>query len=412
MKIVDLSARQIFDSRGMPTIETRVLLDDGSVGVGSAPSGASTGSHEVQELRDGGNAYGGKGVMRAVEAVNGCIRDALLGMDAQWQGCIDDRLRELDGTQNKSKLGGNALIATSWAVSEAAAHSMGLELFQWLGGIQAGQLPCPMFNVINGGKHANNNLEIQEFLMIPSGAESFHEAMRMGVECYQALRDLLRENSISTAVGDEGGFAPDFQKDEEALEWMVRAIETAGWKPGEDVCLGLDIAAAEWAVNDFYRQSKSGMQFRRGELIEYYDALSRQYPLISIEDPLGEDDFEGFGELTSALGSELMIVGDDLFTTNGDRLMRGISEGAANGILVKPNQIGTVSETLETVQLARQNAYSVVVSHRSGETDSSAIADLAVAVGAQYIKAGAPARGERLSKYNRLLEIEEQVCGL
>ena len=409
MKIIDLCARQIFDSRGMPTLEARVALKDGTVGCGSAPSGASTGSHEACELRDGGDAYCGKGVNRAIENVNGPVREALTGMDAALQGRVDDRLRELDGSADKSRLGGNALIAVSWAVADAAARSAGVELYEWLGGVQARQLPCPMFNVINGGRHADNNLEIQEFMFVPSGADSFHEAMRMGTECYHALRRLLSEAGLSTAVGDEGGFAPNLERDEQALEWMVRAIEAAGWKPGEDVCLALDCAAAEWADEEGYRQSKSGAHFQRSGLIEFYHALSERYPLISIEDPLGEEDFEGFREITDALGDDLMIVGDDLFTTNAERLFRGLALGAANAILIKPNQIGTVSETIETVQLARRNAYNVIVSHRSGETLSSAIADLAVAVNAEYIKAGAPARGERLAKYNRLLEIEDRM---
>ena len=409
MKIIDLCAHQIFDSRGVPTLEARVALKDGTVGVGSAPSGASTGSHEARELRDGGDAYQGKGVGRAIENVNGPIREALLGMDAALQGRIDDRFQELDGSADKSRLGGNALIAVSWAVADAAARSAGMELYQWLGGAQARQLPCPMFNVVNGGRHADNNLEIQEFMFVPSGADSFHEAMRMGSECYHALRRLLSEAGLSTAVGDEGGFAPNLERDEQALEWMVRAIEAAGWKPGEDVCLALDCAAAEWADGESYRQSKSGARFQRGEMIEFYHALAGRYPLISIEDPLGEEDFEGFREITDALGDDLMIVGDDLFTTNAERLFRGLALGAANAILIKPNQIGTVSETIETVQLARRNAYAVIVSHRSGETLSSAIADLAVAVNAEYIKAGAPARGERLAKYNRLLEIEDRI---
>ena len=409
MKIIDLCAHQIFDSRGVPTLEARVALKDGTVGVGSAPSGASTGSHEARELRDGGDAYQGKGVGRAIENVNGPIREALLGMDAALHGRIDDRFQELDGSADKSRLGGNALIAVSWAVADAAARSAGMELYQWLGGAQARQLPCPMFNVVNGGRHADNNLEIQEFMFVPSGADSFHEAMRMGSECYHALRRLLSEAGLSTAVGDEGGFAPNLERDEQALEWMVRAIEAAGWKPGEDVCLALDCAAAEWADEEGYRQSKSGARFQRSGLIEFYHALSERYPLISIEDPLGEEDFEGFREITDALGDDLMIVGDDLFTTNAERLFRGLALGAANAILIKPNQIGTVSETIETVQLARRNAYNVIVSHRSGETLSSAIADLAVAVNAEYIKAGAPARGERLAKYNRLLEIEDRM---
>ena len=406
MKISNVEARQIFDSRGVPTIEARVTLEDGSAGVGSAPSGASTGSHEAHEKRDGGEAYSGQGVARTIDGVNTVVREGITGMDADQQARVDERLRELDGSEDKSRLGANAMIAVSWAVADAAAKAGGLELFQWLGGLQGAQLPCPMFNVINGGRHADNNLEIQEFMFVPSGADSFCEAMRMGAECYQALKKLLREAGLSTAVGDEGGFAPDLGADEEALGWMVRAIEAAGWKPGEDVCLAMDAAAAEWAGEQGYCQTKSGRHFQQAELIEYYRALTEKYPLISIEDPLGEEDFEGFGEITRALGDDLMIVGDDLFTTNPARLFQGVALGAANAILIKPNQIGTLSETLETIALARRSGYGVIVSHRSGETLSSAISDLAVAVNAEYIKAGAPARGERLAKYNRLLEIE------
>ena len=406
MKISNVEARQIFDSRGVPTIEARVTLEDGSAGVGSAPSGASTGSHEAHEKRDGGEAYSGQGVARTIDGVNTVVREGITGMDADQQARVDERLRELDGSEDRSRLGANAMIAVSWAVADAAAKAGGLELFQWLGGLQGAQLPCPMFNVINGGRHADNNLEIQEFMFVPSGADGFCEAMRMGAECYQALKKLLREAGLSTAVGDEGGFAPDLGADEEALGWMVRAIEAAGWKPGEDVCLAMDAAAAEWAGEQGYRQTKSGRHFQQAELIEYYRALTEKYPLVSIEDPLGEEDFEGFGEITRALGDDLMIVGDDLFTTNPARLFQGVALGAANAILIKPNQIGTLSETLETIALARRSGYGVIVSHRSGETLSSAISDLAVAVNAEYIKAGAPARGERLAKYNRLLEIE------
>ena len=409
MKITHLAARQIFDSRGVPTLEARVRLADGSVGCGSAPSGASTGSHEARELRDGGEAYGGRGVRKAIANVEGPVREALTGMDAADQGRIDERLAELDGTPDRSKLGGNALIAVSWAVADAAARSAGMPLYRWLGGAQARQTPCPMFNVINGGSHASNNLDIQEFMFVPTGADSFHEAMRMGAECYRALGVLLREAGLSTAVGDEGGYAPNLEKDEDALTWMLRAVEAAGWRPGEDVCLALDCAATGWTDGDGYRQPKSGARFGRGELIEVYDALSRRFPLVSIEDPLGEEDFEGFREITDALGGDLMIVGDDLFTTSAERLFRGAALGAANALLVKPNQAGTVTEALEAVQLARRSGYAVVASHRSGETLSPAIADLAVAVGAEYIKAGAPARGERLAKYNRLLEIEEEL---
>ena len=409
MKIKDVRARQIFDSRGLPTLEVRVELMDGRLGRGSAPSGASTGSHEAHELRDGGTAYFGKGVSRAIDNVNDSIRTALTGMDASRQAAVDMRLREVDGSEDKSRLGANALIATSWAVADAMANSAGLELYEWLGGVQAMELPCPMFNVINGGRHADNNLEIQEFMFVPSGAGSFHEAMRMGAECYQALKNLLHEAGLSTAVGDEGGFAPNLSGDEEALEWMLRSIEKAGWRPGEDVCLAMDAAAAEWQAQEGYVQPKANCSFQRHELIEYFCALADKYPLISIEDPLGEEDFEGFREITDSLGGDLMIVGDDLFTTNAQRLFQGVALGAANAILIKPNQIGTVSETLETIRLARRNAYNVIISHRSGETLSAAIADLAVAVNAEYIKAGAPARGERLAKYNRLLEIENMM---
>ena len=409
MKIIDLCAHQIFDSRGVPTLEARVALKDGTVGVGSAPSGASTGSHEARELRDGGDAYQGKDVRKAIEGVNGVLREGLIGMDADGQMQVDARLAELDGSENKEKLGGNALIATSWAVAHAAARSAELPLYRWIGGVQAMELPCPMMNVINGGRHADNNLEIQEFMFVPVGADSFREAMRMGAECYQALKLLLSEAGLSTAVGDEGGFAPNLGRDEEALEWMLRAIEKAGWKAGEDVCLAMDAAASEWIAEESYCQPKSGRRFQKGELIEYFSALCERFPMVSIEDPLGEEDFEGFREITNALGDEVMIVGDDLFTTNAKRLYHGVALGAANAILIKPNQIGTLTETLDAIQIARKNAYSVIISHRSGETESSAIADLAVGVNAEFIKAGAPARSERLAKYNRLLAIEEEL---
>ncbi len=409
MKIRDLRARRILESRGIPTVEVRALLEDGSIGVGSAPSGASTGSHEAHELRDGGDAYQGRDVRKAIEGVNGTLRDGLVGMDADCQMQVDARLAELDGSENKEKLGGNALIATSWAVADAAARSAELPLYRWIGGVQAMEMPCPMMNVINGGRHADNNLEIQEFMFVPVGADSFREAMRMGAECYQSLKALLSEAGLSTTVGDEGGFAPNLGRDEEALEWMLRAIEKAGWKVGEDVCLAMDAAASEWIDGDGYLQPKSGRRFQRGELIEYFSALCERFPLVSIEDPLGEEDFEGFREITNALGDEVMIVGDDLFTTNAKRLYHGVALGAANAILIKPNQIGTLTETLDAIQIARKNAYSVIISHRSGETESSAIADLAVGVNAEFIKAGAPARSERLAKYNRLLAIEEEL---
>lgn len=409
MKIRAIRARQIFDSRGLPTLEAMVELEDGSIGVGSAPSGASTGSHEALEKRDGGDAYFGKGVRGAVEGVNTRLNSALAGLDADEQAELDARMLEEDDSPNKAELGGNAMIAVSLAAADAAAKSHRMELFQWLGGAQARELPCPMFNVINGGRHAGNNLEMQEFMLVPVGAGSFREAMRMGAECYHALRELLSRQGFATAVGDEGGFAPDFDRDEDALDFLLRAVESAGWRPGEDVCLALDAAASEWMGEEDYVQLKSARRFSRQELMAYYRDLAARYPLISIEDPLDEEDFEGFRSLTDELGEEMMIVGDDLFTTNAARLRRGASLGAANAILIKPNQIGTLTETFETIRLARRSGYTLIVSHRSGETQSSAIADIAVAVGAEYIKAGAPARGERLAKYNRLLRIEDML---
>lgn len=411
MKIIDLKAAQILDSRGYPTVEARVTLSDGTVGVGSAPSGASTGSNEAVELRDGGEAFCGKGVLGAVENVNGSIRSAVLGMDCENQAKLDGVMIELDGSANKSKLGGNAMIAASWAFADAASKCLGMPLFRYIGGLQGCRLPCPMLNVINGGKHADNNLDIQEFMFVPIGADGFHEAMRMGVECYHALRELLMEAGLNVSVGDEGGFAPNLTGDEEAFEFMLRAIEKAGWRPGEDVCLAVDAAASEWLAEDHYRQIKSGRKLQKGELIDYFCGLAKRFPLISIEDPLGEEDFDGFRDITELIGERAMIVGDDLFTTNEARLLKGIETGAANAILIKPNQIGTLTETLDTICLARRNAYNVIISHRSGETESAHIADLAVAANAEFIKTGAPARSERLAKYNRLLAIADMVEG-
>jgi len=406
MKIRTLRAWRILDSRGMPTLQVRVELENGCIGMGSAPSGASTGSHEAHEKRDGGAAYFGRDVQGAIDGVQHVICPALTGMDARDQQRIDRCLCALDGSENKENLGGNALIAVSWAVADAAANGLGMPLHRYLGGAQGTKLPVPMMNVINGGRHAGNNLEIQEFMFVPVGAGDFSQAVRMGAECCHALGKLLQEAGKSTAVGDEGGFAPDFDRDEQALEWMLRAVERAGWRPGADVALAIDAAASEWIHGADYRQSKSGRILSRQELIAEYTQLCGRYPLISIEDPLGEEDFEGFAQITRSLGEKTMIVGDDLFTTHPQRLRRGIELGAANAILVKPNQIGTVSETLETIRVAREAGYRVIISHRSGETTSAAIADLAVAVNAPFIKAGAPVRGERLAKYNRLLEIE------
>lgn len=409
MKIESVKGLQIFDSRGMPTVEAEVRLACGAVGYGHAPAGASTGSHEAVEKRDGSDAFGGKGVHSAVRAIDGEIAGALIGMRADDQAAIDGRMIDIDGTEDKSRLGGNAMIAVSFAVADAAAKAAGLPLYRWLGGVQATELPCPMMNVLNGGKHAGNNIDIQEFMFVPIGAEEFSQAMRMGVECYRALKEILAEKVLETAIGDEGGFAPNLGSDEQALEFMVRAIERAGWKVGDDVSLAIDAAASEWLDGDGYFLPKKQEKRSRSELIEHYASLAKKYPLISIEDPLGEEDFGGFREITERLGGELMIVGDDLFTTNGERLLRGIHEGAGNAILVKPNQIGTLTETLSTIRLARDAGYSVILSHRSGDTESPALADLAVAVNADYIKSGAPARSERLAKYNRLLRIEEET---
>lgn len=407
MKIETVRAWQIFDSRGTPTLAAEVRLQSGAVGLGTAPSGASTGSHEARERRDGGPMLDGKAVQAAVHSVNTEIRAALRGMNAADQRKIDDRLIELDGTEDKSRLGGNAIVAVSLAAADAAAKAAQLPLYRWLGGVQAHELPCPMLNVLNGGRHADNNLDIQEFMLVPVGAASFAEGMRMGVECYHALKRLIREKGLSAAVGDEGGFAPNLESDHAALTLLVQAIEHAGWKPGEEVALAIDAAANEWADRDGYRMPKQGRHASRDALIEHYESLANEFPLVSIEDPLGEEDFEGFRQITERLGDERMIVGDDLFTTHPARLLEGARQGAANAILIKPNQIGTLSETLDAIRLARQAGYAVILSHRSGDTESAFLADLAVAVNADYIKSGAPARSERLSKYNRLLAIAQ-----
>lgn len=406
MNIQSVRAWRILDSRGNPTVACEVLLKGGATGYGNAPAGASTGSHEARESRDGGTAFGGKDVMNAVSAVNTEIAEALIGMDASDQRAIDSALIALDGTENKARLGANATLAVSIAVASAAASAAQMPPYRWLGGAMAGELPCPMMNVLNGGRHADNNLDIQEFMLVPSGANDFSAAMRMGAECYHALKALLRERGLSTAVGDEGGFAPNLESDEQALDLLVSAIERAEYIPGEDVCIAIDAAASEWRAPEGYLLPKRGQARGRGALIDAYASLAARFPLISIEDPLGEDDFDGFCEITDRLGSEIMIVGDDLFVTNSSRLIQGAAVGAANAILIKPNQVGTLTETLDTVSLARRAGYSVIVSHRSGDTENPFLADLAVAVGADYLKSGAPARSERLAKYNRLARIE------
>lgn len=409
MKIESIHALQIFDSRGFPTIEAEVRLADGSVGRSSAPSGASTGSHEAHERRDGGLPYGGKGVSGAVESVNGEIADALHGMSACDQLAVDNCLIDLDGTDDKSRLGANAILAVSLAVADAAAQSAHLPLYRWLGGVQAAEVPCPMMNVLNGGKHASNNIDIQEFMFVPIGAETFAEAMRMGTECCHALKKLLSEKNLTTSVGDEGGFAPNLGSDIQAMEFMVRAIEQAGWQAGDEVALAIDAAAGEWASGEGYFLPKKQEKRTRDELIDHYAQLAEKFPLISIEDPLSDEDFEGFRRITDRLGEDVMIVGDDLFTTNSARLIQGIAHGAANAILIKPNQIGTLTETLDAIRIAQSAGYRTILSHRSGDTESPIIADIAVATNAPFIKSGAPVRSERLAKYNRLLRIAEDL---
>ena len=411
MRIRSVQARQIFDSRGMPSIEAEVLLENGIRGTGIASSGASTGRSEARERRDGGARYMGKGVLNAAEGVNTEINACLRGRCVFDQAGIDMAMVALDGTSDRGRLGGNALIAVSMAAANAGARCAGLPLYRWLGGVQGAEIPCPMMNVINGGAHAGNNLDIQEFMLIPRGGETFEARMRMGMECYHALKGLLWEDGFSTAVGDEGGFAPDFGSDEQALEYLVKAIRHAGYRPGSDVFLALDCAAGEWRREKDYFLPKAKRAMDRETLMARYRALKSRFPILSIEDPFGDDDFEAFAEITREIGGDTMIVGDDLFTTNTARLEWGIQADAANAILIKPNQIGTMTETFDTVRLARQAGYKVILSHRSGETEDTAIADIAVAVNADYIKSGAPARSERVAKYNRLLKIEEELSG-
>lgn len=406
MRIKSIAARQILDSRGQPTLEARVTLTCGAEGVASAPSGASTGAHEAHELRDGGSAYGGRSVERAVAGVNGEICAALTGLDVRDQRGIDAALIALDGTPNKSRLGGNALIAVSLACAVAASKTVGMPLWRYIGGVSGGRCPCPMMNVLNGGAHAANNVDIQEFMLVPVGAASFADAVRMCAETYQALKSVLRERGLSIALGDEGGFAPDLRSDEEALELLMLAIGRAGCIPGKGMAIALDVAASEWADAGEYHLPKRGERRSRKEMIEYFSRLTQNYPIVSLEDPLGEEDFAGFAEITRQLGDSVMIVGDDLFTTNPARLRKGIDACAANAILLKPNQIGTLSETIDAVRIARGAGYRLILSHRSGETESSIIADLACAVNADFLKAGAPARSERTAKYNRVLAIE------
>lgn len=415
--IEDIYAREILDSRSNPTVEVEVCTEDGAVGRASVPSGASTGQYEAHELRDGNKErYSGLGVQKAVDAVNECIADKLIGQNVLDQRIIDGTMIKLDGTPNKSKLGANAILGVSLACARAAANAVDLPLYQYLGGIFARKLPKPLMNIINGGRHADNSLSIQEFMIIPVAAQSFAQGLMWCSEVFRALKSILREHGYSTSVGDEGGFAPNLDGDEEAIKLIVSAIEKAGYKPGEQISIALDAAASEM-YNEAEKAGESGSYYfwkqdkmlSRSEMIKLWSSYKTKYPIVSLEDGMAEDDFEGWEQLTDELGGKLMLVGDDLFVTNRERLKKGFDLKMANAILIKPNQIGTLSETLSTISLAKTRGYSAIISHRSGETDDTTIADIAVAVNAGWIKAGAPSRGERVAKYNRLLRIEEEI---
>ena len=410
--ITDVYAREILDSRGNPTVEAEVLLEDGTLGRAAVPSGASTGVHEAVELRDGDKArYLGKGVLDAVTNVNTIIGPALIGLDVTEQASIDQLMIDLDGTPNKARLGANAILAVSLACAKASAEYFGVPLYRYIGGTNAKQLPVPMMNILNGGKHADNNVDIQEFMILPSGASCFADGLRWCSEIYHALGRLLAQKGLSSGVGDEGGFAPNLPSDEAAIDIILLAIEAAGYRPGDQVKLALDAAASEWQDGAGYRLPKRGAFHTAQELIAYWEALCRRYPIASIEDGLGEEDWAGWTALTQSLGDRVQLVGDDLFVTNTQRLGRGIREGAANAILVKPNQIGTLTETLSAIQMAQDAGFGRVISHRSGETEDPFIADLAVATGAGQMKTGAPCRSDRVAKYNRLLCIEKELQG-
>ena len=409
--IDQITARMILDSRGNPTVEVDVYLDDGSFGRAAVPSGASTGAHEALELRDDDPEYYlGKGVERAIENIHERIAPALEGMDALEQRAIDETMLALDGTENKSELGANAILGVSMAVAVAAAESCGLPLYRYLGGVNAHALPVPLMNVLNGGKHAEGGADFQEFMIVPLGAGAFSEALRWGVEVYHHLKRVVHEEGYGTAVGDEGGFAPQVTSVRRALDLLIRAIERAGYQPGSQVALALDVAATELYKSGYYILRAEERTLDREQMVRLYEELVRDYPIVSIEDGLAEDDWEGWQMLTQALGTRVQLVGDDLFVTNPDRLTQGIQQGCANSILIKLNQIGTLTETLDTILLAHRNGYSTIISHRSGETEDTFIADLAVATGAGQIKTGAPARSERTAKYNRLLRIEEELA--
>ena len=413
LEIEKVIGRQIIDSRGNPTVEAEVTLVDGTVGRGAAPSGASTGVFEALELRDGDKAkFGGKGLTKAVANVNELIAPALIGMDASDIYAVDQRMLKLDGTKDKSNLGANAILAVSLATANAAAKALEIPLYRFIGGVSATTLPVPMLNLENAGAHSSAPVDIQEFLVMPVGAENFSEALRWGTEVFHSLQKLIKDEGMSTAVGDEGGFAPEFKSQEDALDHLVKAIQNAGFEPGKDFVIALDAASSEWKSDKgigFYHQPKSGKDFTSDELIEYWEQLIAKYPIYSIEDGLDEEDWEGWKKMTERIGHKVQLVGDDLFVTNTERLKKGIEMGVANSILIKLNQIGSVSETLETIKMAQKAGYTAIVSHRSGETEDVTIADLAVALNAGQIKTGAPSRSERVAKYNQLLRIEENL---
>ena len=407
--IIDVTARQILDSRGNPTVEVEVELESGAVGRAAVPSGASTGEYEAVELRDGGGEYMGKGVRTAVDNVNNVIAEEIVGFDATDQRLVDRMLIELDGTPNKAKLGANAILGVSLATAYAAAAALELPLYQYIGGCNAYTLPVPMMNIMNGGKHADNNVDLQEFMIMPIGAADFEEALRMGAEVYHGLKSVLKTKGLSTAVGDEGGFAPNLASNEEAIQVIMEAIDAAGYEPGNDIFIALDPAASSFYEGGKYVLAGEGRSLSSAEMVEYYAALVAKYPIISIEDGLAEDVWEGFKLMTETLGDRVQIVGDDLFVTNTERLAKGIELGSANSILIKLNQIGTLSETLDAIEMAKRAGWTAVCSHRSGETEDTTLADLAVATNAGQIKSGAPARTDRVAKYNQLLRIEEML---
>ena len=408
--IEDVIAREVLDSRGNPTVEVEVLLEDGSTGRAIVPSGASTGVHEAVELRDGDESrYLGKGTLKAVANVNDIIAEEVIGWEATDQTGLDKMLIELDGTENKGKLGANAILGVSMAVARAAAESCGLPLFQYMGGMNGKLLPVPMMNILNGGAHADNSVDIQEFMVMPVGAHSFREALRMGAETFHNLKKILKGKGLNTAVGDEGGYAPDLNTNEEAIQVIIEAIEKAGYEPGKDIRIALDVAASEFYDEDakLYRLTGEGVDRTSEEMVEYYKMLCDKYPVISIEDGLAEDDWEGWKMMTKALGDKIQLVGDDLFVTNTKRLEKGIEEGAANSILIKVNQIGTLTETFDAIEMAKKAGYTAVVSHRSGETEDTTIADIVVGLNAGQIKTGSASRTDRIAKYNQLLRLEE-----